>query len=61
MTRHRPTEERRRQILDATLSCFLDEGFHATTVERIANTPLALRDNTQRTKRRLANKPKDKK
>lgn len=36
MTRHRPTEERRTQILDATLSCFLDEGFHVTTVERIA-------------------------
>jgi len=30
------------------------------TVERIANTPLALRDNTQRTKRRLSNKSKDK-
>lgn len=30
------------------------------TLERIANTPLALRDNTQRTKTRLANKPRDK-
>lgn len=36
MTRHRPTEERRSQILDATLTCFLDDGFHASTVERIA-------------------------
>jgi AcrR family transcriptional regulator len=36
MTRHRPTEERRGQILDATLTCLLEEGFHATTVERIA-------------------------
>jgi enoyl-CoA hydratase/carnithine racemase len=29
------------------------------TVERIANTPLALRDNRERTKHRLANKPKE--
>ncbi|MCB9525506.1 MAG: TetR/AcrR family transcriptional regulator [Myxococcales bacterium] len=36
MTRHRPTEERRAQILAAARQCFLERGFHATKVERIA-------------------------
>ncbi len=36
MTSHRPTEERRAQILAAARDCFLAQGYHATKVDRIA-------------------------
>lgn len=36
MTRHRPTAERRAQILSAARACFLETGYHATKVETIA-------------------------
>ncbi len=36
MTRHRPTEERRRQILDAARTCILEGGFQSTRVQEIA-------------------------
>jgi AcrR family transcriptional regulator len=34
-SRQRSSGHRRRQILDAALSCFLDQGFDATTIEQI--------------------------
>ena len=36
MTRHLPTEERRRQILEAARVCILERGFQGTRVQEIA-------------------------